>query len=345
MHNHRTASPTQSAVNKNGDTILTWLLSSSINEYLHNGQLCQRYHESDYHNQVAASFSERVRVVFEQSAQQHIDIWLDSLSVTASFALLSRNNDLIGVEIATQKPLNELIATFEQTISQKGLAAELLVITKPLPLLHQKGLLVMDMDSTAIQIECIDELAALAGVGDEVAAVTASAMRGELDFEQSLRLRVSKLADADATIIDTLCKTLPLMPGLTASLEELQSNQWRVVVASGGFTPFVNHLMHQLKLDAAFANELVIEEGKLTGQVTGEVVDAQYKANVIGKCAQKWQIQAGQVVAIGDGANDIPMIQAADLGVAFHAKPKLIAAANLAVSQLDLRALVFCLQG
>jgi len=103
--------------------------------------------------------------------------------------------------------------------------------------------------------------------------------------------------------------------------------------------------MHLLKLDAAFANELVIEEGKLTGQVTGAVVDAQYKANVISKCAQKWQIAPGQIVAIGDGANDIPMIQAADLGVAFHAKPKLIAAANLAVSQLDLRALVFCLQG
>ncbi|MDP5146122.1 phosphoserine phosphatase SerB [Shewanella sp. ULN5] len=345
MHNLRTASPTASAVNKNGDTILTWLLSSSINEYQHNGLLCQRYNESDYLNQIAPSFSKRVRVVFEQSVQQHIDIWLASLSVTAGFSLLSRSNDLIGIEIATQQPLDELITAFAHTITQKGLAAELLVIGEPLPLLYQKGLLVMDMDSTAIQIECIDELAALAGVGEEVAAVTASAMRGELDFEQSLRLRVSKLASADAAIIDTLCKTLPLMPGLTAALEELQTNQWRVVVASGGFTPFVNHLMHLLKLDAAFANELVIEEGKLTGQVTGAVVDAQYKANVISKCAQKWQIAPGQIVAIGDGANDIPMIQAADLGVAFHAKPKLIAAANLAVSQLDLRALVFCLQG
>ena len=345
MLNPSTASPSASAVKKNGDTILTWLLSSSKNDYQHNGLLCQRYNESDYHNQIAPLFSERIRVVFELSVQQHIDIWLAALSVNASFSVLARSNDLIGIEIATQKPLDELIALFEQTLTQEGLAAELLVITEPLPLLYQKGLLVMDMDSTAIQIECIDELAVLAGVGEEVSAVTASAMRGELDFEQSLRLRVSKLANTDAAIIDTLCKTLPLMPGLTASLEELQTNQWRVVVASGGFTPFVNHLMHQLKLDAAFANELVIEEGKLTGQVTGEVVDANYKANVIGKCAQKWQIDAGQVVAIGDGANDIPMIQAADLGIAFHAKPKLIAAANLAVSQLDLRALVFCLQG
>jgi phosphoserine phosphatase len=203
---------------------------------------------------------------------------------------------------------------------------------------------VMDMDSTAIEIECIDELAAMAGVGEEVAAVTASAMRGELDFEQSLRLRVSKLAGADAGIIQQLCDTLPLMPGLEAMLAELKTHQWKLVVASGGFTPFVGHLKALLGLDAAFANELVIVDGKLSGEVTGEVVDAQYKAKLISQCAEQWAIASGQRVAIGDGANDIAMIQAADLGLAFHGKPKLIAAADVSIQHVDLRALVFCLQ-
>lgn len=347
MHSSSLASA--NAINKNtasnrDASILSWLLASSTTEYWHNDLLCQRYQESQYYSEIASLSRERVRVVFEASVKSHIDAWLAKLAFPAYFTVLERENDLIGIEISVNQSFTEMKSAFDISVTQHNLAAELLLITEPLPLLKQRGLLVMDMDSTAIQIECIDELAVLAGVGDEVAAVTASAMRGELDFEQSLRLRVSKLANADAAIIDTLCKNLPLMPGLTASLAELQINQWKVVVASGGFMPFVNHLMHQLKLDAAFANELVIEDGKLTGYVSGDVVDAQYKATVIGKCAQKWQIETGQIVAIGDGANDIPMIQAADLGIAFHGKPKLINAANLAVNKLDLRALVFCLQ-
>ncbi|QIR13804.1 phosphoserine phosphatase SerB [Shewanella aestuarii] len=317
---------------------------STTNEYRHNGLLCQRYEEADYITEASLFNLQRARVVFEQSTQADIATWLQQLSCNAHFAVLHRANDLIGFEIAFEGDFDELMQSFYTQFTAHKAKAELLVITSPLPNLKQPGLLVMDMDSTAIQIECIDELAAMAGVGDEVAAVTASAMRGELDFEQSLRMRVSKLANADASIIDTLCHNLPLMPGLTASLDELQDNHWKLVVASGGFTPFVNHLMHLLRLDAAFANELVIEDGKLVGEVCGDVVDAQYKASVIKRCAQKWQIAAGQTLAIGDGANDIPMIQAADLGVAFHAKPKLISAANLAVNHLDLRALVFCLQ-
>ncbi|WP_434926878.1 phosphoserine phosphatase SerB [Shewanella sp. HL-SH2] len=346
---HRRSLASANALNKStpsnrGVSILSWLLTSTTTEYWHNDLLCQRYEEAQYHSDIASLSHERVRVIFESSAQSHIDAWLAELPFPAYFSVLERENDLIGIEISASKSFTEMMSAFDISVTQHSLAAELLLITAPLPLLKQRGLLVMDMDSTAIQIECIDELAVLAGVGDEVAEVTASAMRGELDFEQSLRLRVSKLANADATIIDTLCKNLPLMPGLTASLAELQANQWKVVVASGGFMPFVNHLMYLLKLDAAFANELIIEDGKLTGHVSGDVVDAQYKATVIGKCAQKWQIETGQVVAIGDGANDIPMIQAADLGIAFHGKPKLINAANLAVNKLDLRALVFCLQ-
>ncbi|WP_420833116.1 phosphoserine phosphatase SerB [Shewanella gaetbuli] len=337
--------PTHStAVNTPDESILNWLYSSSEAQYMHQGILCKRYIEAEYRSVMSNENCSRFRVIFEQQAKVDIASWLNTLAQKGHFCRLERQNSLLGFEVIVQEEPAQLVADFNAIKTTKNLAVELLMIDQPLPNLNEQGLLVMDMDSTAIQIECIDELAAMAGVGEEVAAVTASAMRGELDFEQSLRLRVSKLANADAKIIDELCQKLPLMPGLTDSLQELQLNQWKLVVASGGFTPFVNYLMHQLKLNAAFANELVIEDGKLTGEVTGDVVDAQYKANVIQRCAQKWQIPPTQTVAIGDGANDIPMIEAAKLGIAFHGKPKLINAADLAVNQLDLRALVFCLQ-
>jgi phosphoserine phosphatase len=128
-------------------------------------------------------------------------------------------------------------------------------------------------------------------------------------------------------------------------IAELKSHGWRTVVASGGFTPFVGHLQQLLGLDAAFANELVISDGKLLGEVRGQVVDAAFKADVVTKCAGQWQIAAGQRLAIGDGANDIPMVQAADFGIAYHAKPKLAAAAAAKINKLGLQALPFLLQG
>ncbi|MGI2168724.1 phosphoserine phosphatase SerB [Shewanella sp. MF05960] len=321
------------------NVLLNWLFSETCETYQHLGCVLYRYQETDYPLSLQADLPYRCRVIFESQCSVQIGAWLALISVDAHIAKLDRQNDLVGFELSTQTPIDELIILFPQEI-----AAEIVLVQQPLARLNLCGLLVMDMDSTAIQIECIDELAAMAGAGEEVAAVTASAMRGELDFEQSLRQRVAKLAGADAQIIEQLCDTLPLMPGLESMIAELKSHQWKLVVASGGFTPFVGHLQNLLGLDAAYANELVIQEGKLLGEVTGVVVDAQYKASVIAKCAQKWSIASGQCVAIGDGANDIPMIQAADLGLAFHAKPKLIAAADAAIQRLDLRALVFCLQ-
>jgi len=191
-----------------------------------------------------------------------------------------------------------------------------------IPHLKSPGLLVMDMDSTAIQIECIDEIAKLAGTGELVSEVTERAMRGELDFTASLRLRVGTLEGADAGILRQVRDVLPLMPGLTSLVLKLQAMNWKVAIASGGFTFFADYLREKLHLTATVANELEIRDGKLTGQVIGQIVDAQFKAQTLKNLAEKYEVPIAQCVAIGDGANDLPMIQAAGLGIAYHAKPK-----------------------
>ncbi|WP_087021905.1 phosphoserine phosphatase [Thaumasiovibrio subtropicus] len=205
-----------------------------------------------------------------------------------------------------------------------------------LPDLSEPGLVLFDMDSTAIQIECIDEIAALAGVGEQVAEVTERAMQGELDFEESLRQRVKTLAGADAAILDKVKDNLPLMPGMARLTATLQACGWHVAIASGGFTYFSDHLKEMLNLTAAFSNQLEIKDGKLTGEVLGEVVDAQRKADILTELADQFDIPRYNTVAVGDGANDLVMMAAAGTGIAFHAKPKVVAQAQKAVRHADL---------
>ena len=212
-----------------------------------------------------------------------------------------------------------------------------------IPHLRTPGLLVMDMDSTAIQIECIDEIAKLAGTGELVSEVTERAMRGELDFTASLRQRVATLKDADANILLQVRETLPLMPGLTQLVLKLETLGWKVAIASGGFTFFAEYLRDKLHLDAVFANELEIRDGKLTGNVIGDIVDAKYKANTLRKLAEKYEIPTAQTVAIGDGANDLPMLGLAGLGVAFRAKPLVKQSAKQAISTLGLDGILYLL--
>lgn len=211
-----------------------------------------------------------------------------------------------------------------------------------IPHLKTPGLLVMDMDSTAIQIECIDELAKLAGSGELVAEVTERAMRGELDFAASLRQRVATLKGADATILKQVRDALPLMPGLTELVQKLQALGWQVAIASGGFTFFAEYLRDTLHLAHIAANELEIRDGRLTGEVLGQIVDAQYKADTLKKLAQRFDIAPEQTVAIGDGANDLPMIKAAALGIAYHAKPKVNEQTQVTIRHADLMG-VFCI--
>ncbi|WP_118809042.1 phosphoserine phosphatase [Haemophilus haemolyticus] len=209
-----------------------------------------------------------------------------------------------------------------------------------IPKLSQAGLLVMDMDSTAIQIECIDEIAKLAGVGELVSAITESAMRGELDFEQSLRRRVGTLKGAPESILQQVRENLPLMPGLVETIQILQKYGWKTAIASGGFTYFADYLKTLLQLDFAASNQFDIEDGKLTGLVKGDVVDAQYKAKTLQRLLEEYGIDSQYSIAIGDGANDLAMMNVAGLGVAFHAKPKVQQQAQIVVNFADLTALL-----
>lgn len=208
--------------------------------------------------------------------------------------------------------------------------------TKDLPDLTKPGLVLMDMDSTAIQIECIDELAKLAGVGEEVAAVTERAMQGELDFEQSLRQRVGKLKGADESILEQVRSTLPLMPDLPELVATLQKLGWKAAIASGGFTYFSEYLKENLGLDYAQSNTLEIIDGKLTGQVLGGVVSGTTKAEILLQLAQEYQLDIRNTVAVGDGANDLLMMAEAGLGVAYHAKPKVQAQAQTSIQHAGL---------
>ncbi|HHF3532912.1 TPA: phosphoserine phosphatase [Haemophilus influenzae] len=208
------------------------------------------------------------------------------------------------------------------------------------PKLSQAGLLVMDMDSTAIQIECIDEIAKLAGVGELVSAITESAMRGELDFEQSLRCRVGTLKGAPESILQQVRENLPLMSGLIETIQTLQKYGWKTAIASGGFTYFADYLKALLQLDFAVSNQFDIVDGKLTGLVKGDVVDAQYKAKTLQHLLEEYGIDSQYSIAIGDGANDLAMMNVAGLGVAFHAKPKVQQQAKIVVNFADLTALL-----
>lgn len=205
-----------------------------------------------------------------------------------------------------------------------------------LPDLTEPGLVVFDMDSTAIEIECIDEIAKLAGVGKQVAELTERAMQGELDFEQSLRQRVGTLAGADEGVLAQVKSTLPLMPELKEVVATLHAHHWKVAIASGGFTYFSDHLQQTLNLVGAFSNQLEIIDGKLTGHVLGDVVDAQAKATILQSLADEYDIEPHNTVAVGDGANDLVMMKAAGLGIAYHAKPTVEQQAPAVIRHADL---------
>lgn len=208
------------------------------------------------------------------------------------------------------------------------------------PRLSTPGILVMDMDSTTIDIECIDEIAALAGVGEQVSAVTELAMQGKLDFAQSLHQRVATLKGAPESILAQVANDIPLMAGLEILNQELKAHGWYIAIASGGFTYFADHLKDLLSLDAAHANLLEIKDGTLTGKVLGDVVDAQAKADCLLSLAKQYQIPFQQTVAIGDGANDLVMMEAAHLGIAFRAKEIVLKQADSSINKAGLDCLL-----
>lgn len=248
----------------------------------------------------------------------------EALNITSAWAVGSYDALLLG-------------NAFSDALEQAVIAAKLdCTRVSDLPDLSQPGLVVMDMDSTAIEIECIDELAVLAGVGEQVAEVTERAMQGELDFEQSLRQRVSKLAGADEGILESVRSTLPMMPELRELVATLHHHGWKAAIASGGFTYFSDYLKQELDLAHAQSNTLEIIDGKLTGHVLGKVVDARVKADILLNLAEQYGISQANTVAVGDGANDLLMLKTAGLGIAYHAKPKVEAEAPAVIRYADL---------
>jgi phosphoserine phosphatase len=211
------------------------------------------------------------------------------------------------------------------------------------PSLNEPGLLVMDMDSTLIDIECIDEIAKLAGVGEKVAAVTEQAMRGEIAFNDSLNHRVACLDGVPEQQLQQIRDSLPIMPGVQLLIAILKQHNWKLAIASGGFTYFANHLKARLDLDEAVSNTLVIEQGILTGEVSGEIVNADVKARTVKALAERWGVPSAQTVAMGDGANDLVMMAESALGVACHGKPVVNEKADVAIRLGSLHCLLYFL--
>ena len=195
------------------------------------------------------------------------------------------------------------------------------------------GLIVSDMDSTLITIECIDEIAACAGLKERVAEITERAMRGELDFEQSLRSRVALLAGLDERVLAEVYENvLKLSPGAEFLLDECKRHNVKFLLVSGGFTFFTERLQQRLGFEYQHANILEIENGRLTGRLKGRIIDALAKADLLREYRSRFGLQPYQVLAMGDGANDIPMLKEAGIGVAYRAKPKAQAAADACIN-------------
>ncbi len=204
------------------------------------------------------------------------------------------------------------------------------------PTLGRPGLLVMDVDSTLIDEEVIDQLGEAAGCGEQIAKVTERAMRGEMEFCEALRARVALLKGLPVSVFDTVHDSLHFTRGAIELIEELHAYGWKVGVVSGGFHEVVDRLAAEAKIDYWLANRLELADGKLTGQVVGSIVCKTSKLHALQAWAKRDGVDMAQTVAVGDGANDIPMIQAAGLGIAFCAKPKTQLAADYALNERDL---------
>lgn len=208
---------------------------------------------------------------------------------------------------------------------------------------RMRRLICFDMDSTLIETEVIDELAMRAGVGDKVKAITEAAMRGEIDFTESFRRRCALLKGLDVEVMKEIAENLPITEGVDRLMRILKKVGFKIAILSGGFTYFGNYLKQKYNIDYVYANELEVVDGKLTGRAVGDIVDGRRKAELLRLIAQIENVDIRQTVAVGDGANDLPMISIAGLGIAFHAKPKVKENANQSISTIGLDGILYFL--
>ena len=209
---------------------------------------------------------------------------------------------------------------------------------------RMRRLICFDMDSTLIQTECIDELADRAGVGAEVRAITESAMRGEIDFKESFTRRVALLKGLDSSVLEDIATKMPITEGVDRLMFVLKSCGYKIAILSGGFTYFGEYLQRKYGIDYVYANELEIDEdGKISGRYKGEIVDGHRKAELLKLIAQVEKVNLAQTIAVGDGANDLPMLSEAGLGIAFHAKPRVVANAKQSINTMGLDGVLYFL--
>jgi phosphoserine phosphatase len=208
---------------------------------------------------------------------------------------------------------------------------------------RNRQLVVFDMDSTLIDAEVIDELAKEAGVGDQVAAITEAAMQGQIDFKQSFTQRMALLKGLDASVLQSVAERLELNEGAEHLLKTLKQLGFKTAIVSGGFTFFGRYLQTILGVDYVYANELDVEDGLVTGNIKGEIIDGQRKADLLLELADREGLVLEQVIAVGDGANDLPMLNIAGLGIAFRAKPLVKASAKQSISNLGLDGILYLL--
>ena len=207
---------------------------------------------------------------------------------------------------------------------------------------RMRRLICFDMDSTLIQAECIDELARRHGVYDQVAAITERAMRGEIDFKESFTERVALLKGLDISVMQGIAEHLPITEGTDRLMSVLKTCGYKIAILSGGFTFFGEYLQRKYGIDYVYANELEVgEDGKLTGRYLGDVVDGRRKADLLKLIAQTEKVNLAQTIAVGDGANDLPMLNEAGLGIAFHAKPRVKQSARQSISTIGLDGVLY----
>ena len=288
----------------------------------------------------ARNIEETTRVITEQGVN------IDSILRLTGRQSIRKSNQNVRACIefslrGTPKDYRQMQADLMQMSHEQGIDFSL---QKDNMYRRMRRLICFDMDSTLIQTECIDELAKRAGVGEQVAAITERVMRGEIDFKKSFTERVALLKGLDADVMKDIAETMPITEGVDRLMTVLKQCGYKIAILSGGFTYFGEYLQRKYGIDYVYANELEIDENnKLTGRYIGDIVDGKRKAELLKLLAQVEKVNLAQTIAVGDGANDLPMLSEAGLGIAFHAKPRVQANAEQNITTIGLDGVLYFL--